>query len=122
MFDVALDGTFVLFFLLMILLLLFFFSSNKSYLNLERQKLPNHVERSFFKALYKSSVEHGYSGLLGPLFFFIKRLRDHFYQLISRVVPWSGLRVKLHKLRGVTIGKNVMIGPLVTIDDVYLTL
>ena len=29
------------------------------------------------------------------------------------------LRVRLHRLRGVEIGKNVMIGPLVTIDDVY---
>ena len=29
------------------------------------------------------------------------------------------MRVKLHKWRGVKIGKNVMIGPQVVIDDVY---
>jgi acetyltransferase-like isoleucine patch superfamily enzyme len=35
------------------------------------------------------------------------------------MVPYSGLRIWLHRKRGVKIGKNVHIGPLVTIDDVY---
>ena len=34
-------------------------------------------------------------------------------------MPWSGIRVRLQRLRGVSISDNVMIGPLVTIDDVY---
>ena len=34
-------------------------------------------------------------------------------------LPYSGLRVFLHKLRGVKIGKNVLIGFNVTIDNIY---
>ena len=104
---------------LIFLILFFLLVPKKSYLKIEKQSLPNHKERSFFVALYKSSREHGYGGFFGPILFFVKRLRDHLYQVLSRIVPWSRLRVLLHKLRGVSIGKNVMIGPLVTIDDVY---
>jgi acetyltransferase-like isoleucine patch superfamily enzyme len=51
--------------------------------------------------------------------FLYRRLMDHILQVISRIIPFSGFRIILHKMRGVKIGKNVHIGPLVTIDDVY---
>ena len=44
---------------------------------------------------------------------------DHILQVISRIIPFSGFRIKLHRMRGVKIGRNAHIGPLVTIDDVY---
>ena len=91
----------------------------KDYLELKRQPLPYHVERGFWKALRLSAKEHGYSGFLCGLRFLHNRLMDHIRQVLSRVVPWSGLRVKLHRKRGVKIGKGVHIGPMVTIDDVY---
>ncbi|MEI6346982.1 MAG: acyltransferase [Bacteroidota bacterium] len=91
----------------------------KDYLPLHRQTLPNHVERSFYKAWKLSTKEHGYVGLFAMLRFLYRRSMDHTLQVISRVVPYSGTRIKLHRMRGVKIGKNVHIGPLVTIDDVY---
>ena len=91
----------------------------KDYLPLERQPLPNHVERSFFQAWKHTAKEHGYSGLFAMPRFLYRRTMDYFMQIVSRLVPYSGCRVRLHRMRGVKIGKNVHIGPLVTIDDVY---
>jgi len=34
-------------------------------------------------------------------------------------MPFNGIRVRMQKWRGVTIDKDVHIGPMVTIDDVY---
>lgn len=91
----------------------------KDYLSIKKQSLPYHKERSFFKALKRTAKEHGYVGLMAKTRFLYRRLMDHILQVISRIVPFSGFRVILHKMRGVKIGKNVHIGPLVTIDDVY---
>jgi acetyltransferase-like isoleucine patch superfamily enzyme len=91
----------------------------KDYLPLVRQPLPNHVERSFFQAWKRTAKEHGYKGFMAMSRFLYRRIMDHFLQVISRIVPYSGIRVKLHKMRGVKIGKNVHIGPQVQIDDVY---
>lgn len=91
----------------------------KDYLPLVKQPLPNHVERSFFKAWKRTTKEHGYTGFLAMYRFLYRRMMDHLWQVVSRIVPYSGIRVKLHRWRGVKIGANVHIGPLVTIDDVY---
>jgi acetyltransferase-like isoleucine patch superfamily enzyme len=91
----------------------------KDYLPLIRQPLPNHVERSFYQAWKLTAKEHGYKGFMSMPRFLYRRSMDHFLQVISRIVPYSGIRIKLHRMRGVKIGKNVHIGPLVTIDDVY---
>lgn len=91
----------------------------KDYLPLERQPLPNHVERSFFQALKYTAKEHGYTGFMARPRFLYRRAMDHFLQVISKVVPYSGIRVTLHRWRGVKVGKKVHIGPMVTIDDVY---
>lgn len=91
----------------------------KDYLEIKKQPLPNHVERSFLEALKRTAKEHGYTGFLARTRFLFRRSLDHFLQVISRIVPYSGVRVRLHRMRGVKIGKKVHIGPLVTIDDVY---
>lgn len=91
----------------------------KDYLEIKKQPLPNHVERSFLEALKRTAKEHGYTGFLARTRFLYRRSMDHFLQVISRIVPYSGVRVRLHRMRGVKIGKKVHIGPLVTIDDVY---
>ena len=91
----------------------------KDYLEIKKHRLPYHVERPFGEALRRSAKEHGYTGFLCNIRFLYRRTMDHFLQVISRIVPYSGMRVKLQRKRGVKIGKNVMIGPLVTIDDVY---
>jgi acetyltransferase-like isoleucine patch superfamily enzyme len=91
----------------------------KNYLEIKRHSLPYHKERSFFKALKRTAKEHGYKGFMAKTRFLYRRLMDHILQVISRIIPFSGFRIILHKMRGVKIGKNVHIGPLVTIDDVY---
>ncbi len=92
----------------------------KDFLPLEKQPLPNHVERNFFKACQLSAREHGYKGPLASIRFLYRRFMDYFWQVLAfRLIPYSKMRVKVHKWRGVKIGKNVMIGPQVVIDDVY---
>ena len=106
---------------LILLVIIYFLFPNreKDYLELKYKKLPNHVERSFLEALKRSAIEHGYSGVLYRLRFFIRRLLNYLLQSFSKVMPFSGFRVLLHRMRGVKIGKGVHIGPSVTIDDVY---
>lgn len=91
----------------------------KAYLELTKQTLPYHQERSFFEALKHTSREHGYIGFMPKTRFLLTRLKDHCLQVMSRSLPFNGIRVQMQKWRGVSIGKNVHLGPLVTIDDVY---
>jgi acetyltransferase-like isoleucine patch superfamily enzyme len=66
-----------------------------------------------------SAEEHGYTGSLGHLKYSFKYLRNFYFNLFAMFVPYSGLRVTLHRARGVKIGKNVLIGFNVTIDNIY---
>lgn len=91
----------------------------KDYLELKKQPLPNHVERSFFAALKNTAKEHGYKGWFARSRFLYRRTMDYFWQTMSRIFPYSGLKIWMQRKRGVKIGKNVHIGPMVTIDDVY---
>ena len=83
------------------------------------RKLPFHQELKFRPRLRKSAGEHGYIGKLGSLRFLYRRTMDYMLQLYAMVVPYTTLRVKLQKKRGVKIGKDVHIGPLCIIDDIY---
>jgi len=67
----------------------------------------------------KSAAEHGYSGLFGRMRYAVRFLANFYLNLLAMFVPYSGLRVFLHKLRGVKVGKNVLIGFNVTIDNIY---
>jgi len=91
----------------------------KSYLKVEKTPMPNHVERPFLQALGYTATEHGFTGVFAKWIFLWHRTKDHWLQVISRIMPLNGIRVKLQRMRGVSIGKNVHIGPMVTIDDVY---
>lgn len=91
----------------------------KPHLEIKKQILPYHVERSFFHALKHTTKEHGYTGPLAQVEFLLTRMIDHWLQVISRILPFNGIRVKLQKMRGVVIARDVHIGPMVTIDDVY---
>lgn len=91
----------------------------KAYLKVEKQPMPNHVERPFFIQLGYTAREHGFTGLFARTRFLWHRTKDHWLQVISRVMPLNGIRVKLQRMRGVQIAEQVHIGPMVTIDDVY---
>ena len=91
----------------------------KAHLKIEKQVLPFHVERSFLKALKHTAKEHGFEGPFAQMAFLGSRTKDHWLQVFSRIMPFNGIRVKMQRMRGVKIARDVHIGPMVTIDDVY---
>ncbi len=91
----------------------------KPLLKIEKHNMPFHKTRSFFPALAHATKVHGYKGYLAQLRFLWDRSKDHWLQVISRIMPYNGVRIKMQRMRGVKIGKGVHLGPLVTIDDVY---
>ena len=74
---------------------------------------------SLGKRFTKGAEEHGYTGFFGYLKYSFKFLINFYFNLSAMFVPYSGLRVTLHRVRGVKIGKNVLIGFNVTIDNIY---
>ena len=49
----------------------------------------------------------------------VVRYRSHILLLPAWLFPYSKVRVFFHRLRGVKIGKNVEIGSMVIIDNIY---
>jgi acetyltransferase-like isoleucine patch superfamily enzyme len=91
----------------------------KPILPLKKQAMPFSVTRPFFPSLTQAAINHGYKGILGKMEFLWVRTKDHWLQVISRIIPYNGVRIKLQRMRGVNIGPKVHMGPMVTIDDVY---
>lgn len=91
----------------------------KEYLQVIKQPMPNHVERPFLQALGYTAKEHGFKGPFARTRFLWYRTIDHWLQVFARIMPLNGIRVKLQRMRGVKIARNVHIGPMVTFDDVY---
>lgn len=91
----------------------------KPYLPFKRIEMPFHRARPFSQALKQATINHGYKGPFAQISFLFDRNKDHWLQVLSRIVPYNGLRIKLQRARGVKIGKKVHLGPMVTIDDVY---
>ena len=73
----------------------------------------------FFTSLKQSAIEHGYRGNISTMVFFFRRLINNSRHLLARIMPLNGLRISLHRARGVTIGKNTTLGPFVFIDEVW---
>jgi acetyltransferase-like isoleucine patch superfamily enzyme len=69
--------------------------------------------------LRRAAVEHGYAGRFGHIAYGLRFLFDVFLRWLVLFMPLSRIRIPLHRARGVRIGKNVLIGYNVTIDDVY---
>ncbi len=80
---------------------------------------PYTVVEPLFKRLKNNAIKQGYNGTLGILSYSLKYLNNFYLNLLANIVPYSGLRVKFHRSRGVKIGKNVLIGNNVTIDNSY---
>jgi acetyltransferase-like isoleucine patch superfamily enzyme len=73
----------------------------------------------FHKRIKRAAEEHGYYGWYKVVVFPFRMLANFYLNLLSILVPYSGIRVVLHRLRGVKIGKNVLIGFNVTIDNIF---
>ncbi len=69
--------------------------------------------------LKRAAVEHGYTGRFQYLAYGLRFSIDVCLRWMVLFVPNSRMRIILHRARGVRIGKDVLIGYNVTIDDVY---
>jgi len=69
--------------------------------------------------LKSAAEEHGYTGRLGYVAYGLRFVVDVVLRWLVFFMPLSRMRVPLHRARGVKIGKGVLIGYNVTIDDVY---
>jgi acetyltransferase-like isoleucine patch superfamily enzyme len=75
------------------------------------EKLPDRLR--------KSAAEHGYSNRWGIIPYAFKTVSIFYLNILAFLMPYAGPRVLIHKLRGVKIGKNVLIGFNVTLDNTY---
>lgn len=87
--------------------------------NNRRTRIPYQQAESLPTRFRKSTAEHGYTGFWGGVRFAVRFLANFYLNLLAMFVPYSGLRIFLHRLRGVKVGKKVVIGFNVTIDNVY---
>lgn len=91
----------------------------RDYIEIKRQPLSYYTEASFFSSLKRASIEHGYNGFMSTTRYFFNRMSDYYLQIIARSIPFTGVRVKLQRMRGVKIGRHVHLGTLVKIDDAF---
>jgi len=84
-----------------------------------RKETPYTKVGPFFDRLKRSGAEHGYTGRFQYLLFGIRYFVNFHLNLMAMFAPHSTIRVCLHRARGVTIGKDVLIGFNVSIDNVY---
>jgi len=56
---------------------------------------------------------------MNKLFFLCSKLKNYILERLAYNCPFNSLRVKFHKVRGVNIGNNVMLGYQVILDHSY---
>lgn len=84
-----------------------------------RKSAPYTKIESAVKTFKKTAEQHGYSGFLGYIRYFFRYFINFYFNLLAMFAPYSGLRIFLHRRRGVKIGRNVLIGFNVNIDYIY---
>ena len=84
-----------------------------------REEVPYVRVEPFPVRLKKSATEHGFKGCVMFLLSKIRDLINFYLHLMAQFAPHNGIRVLIYRVRGVTIGKNVIIGPNVSIDNFY---
>lgn len=88
----------------------------KAYLELKRQPLPHYRRAGLWRTMRESARVHGYRS---ALWFGIVRWKDHVLNQWAMRCAWNGLRIRLQRWRGVSIGRDVHIGPGCTLDYPY---
>ena len=63
--------------------------------------------------------QYGKARNISGLSYFFFKLKISLLQLLASGCPFNGFRVRLHRMRGVRIGKEVYIGKRVFIDNLY---
>ena len=75
----------------------------------------DHDHKSLMNTIKSSSSRRNMSKMQ----FVFRKIRNILLSRWSYICPLNGLRVKMHRKRGVTIGENVYIGQYTQIDDAY---
>jgi len=117
-----LDHLLFLIILLFIISLFLFYkilSNPNRYKADNRKSLPYNKVPSFWGALTLAAKEHEYQGFLARTRYISIRFLNYLLHLIARILPYTKLRVPLHRMRGVKIGQRVQLGPHVFIDEAF---
>lgn len=85
----------------------------KPFLELKRQEIPRYKADSLWRTVRRSAKEHGYRSII---WYGIIRFKDNVFGSWAQTLPWNGLRIRLQRWRGVSIGKNVHWGTGVFVD------
>lgn len=88
----------------------------KPYTILEEKQIPYFDHGKKLSTTVKnSSARRGMS----PLAFAWRKFRNIVLYRLSYLCPFNGLRIKMHRKRGITIGENVYIGQMCNLDNAY---
>lgn len=71
------------------------------------------------KKLLKTIRNSGARRKMSPLHFALRKIKNILLYRLAYLCPLNGWRVKMHRWRGVNIGKNVYIGQHCVIDNAY---
>lgn len=89
----------------------------KTYTVRESITIPyfDHDHKSLRNTIKSSSGRRN----MGQMQFVCRKIRNILLSRWSYICPLNGLRVKMHRKRGVTIGNNVYIGQYCNLDNAY---
>lgn len=92
----------------------------KCKIEIKKQHIENFKTDNIWGTLRRSAGEHGYYGILGTLYFSFWAFIDYLLLTIGMYLPLPpNMRVLIHRIRGVKIGHNSMIGLNVMLDSVF---
>jgi acetyltransferase-like isoleucine patch superfamily enzyme len=92
----------------------------KCRLEIKRQNIENFKASNLWGTLKRSARQHGYTGFWSVLYFSLWAAIDYYLWTIAMYFPLPpNMRVAIHKIRGVRIGKNTLIGLDVNLDNVF---
>ena len=72
-------------------------------------------EGSLIRSMKNGAKSRG----IHPLRYAFRRFRNYLLLMVAYILPVNTFRIRLHKWRGVNIGKNVYIGMLCFLDNAY---
>lgn len=82
----------------------------------EKQNIPYYEHSKDVAGQIRNSGKHRKTGTLK---YVLRSIRNHIFQMLAYDCPINSCRVKLHRWRGVNIGKNVFLGQHCTLDNSY---
>lgn len=82
----------------------------------QSKSIPYYIPHRNISAQVRSSSKRRD---INPIMFMLRKVRNHFFQMLAYNCPINSMRIWLHRKRGVHIGKNVMLGMHCILDNAY---